>query len=47
MWHARQRRELDTAFWWEHLKERAAKEDVGAGWKIILKRILKKWVARV
>jgi hypothetical protein len=47
MWHAWQRRELYTAFWWEHLKEITAKEDVGADERIILKWILKKWVASV
>jgi hypothetical protein len=34
MWHAWERREICTSFWWESLKERDHLEDQGVGRKM-------------
>jgi hypothetical protein len=40
MWHAWERREKCTRFWWEGLKERDHSEDEGIGGKMGLELIL-------
>jgi hypothetical protein len=41
------RKETCTRFWWENLRERDHLVDPGVGWRIILRRIFRKWDVRV
>jgi hypothetical protein len=37
------REEAYTGFWWENLREREHLVEPGVNWKIILRRIFRKW----
>ena len=41
MWHALEREEMDTWFWWGNLKEREHLEELGVDGRIIVKTDLK------
>ena len=37
------REKVNTGFWWGNLRERDHLEEVSLDWRVILKRIFKKW----
>jgi hypothetical protein len=43
MWHIWGKGEVYTGFWWSILRDKNYLEDLGVGWRMMLKSVFKKW----